>query len=60
MFDDKLDNQEIRKRILSYKFSSGFKPSGNLVKSILDQFWFHDFYNSFISDENNLKRSMTT
>jgi len=51
MFDDKLDNQEIKKRILENKYPSGFRPSENLVKSILDQFWFHDFYNSFIADE---------
>ncbi|KKR49975.1 MAG: hypothetical protein UT84_C0016G0004 [Candidatus Curtissbacteria bacterium GW2011_GWA1_40_16] len=51
MFDDKLDNQEIKKRILNNKYPSGFRPSEDLVKSILDQFWFHDFYNSFIADE---------
>ena len=55
MFDDKLDNQEIKKRILSNKYPSGFRPSENLVKGILDQFWFHDFYNSFIADEVYLK-----
>jgi len=54
MLDDKLDNREIRKRIFGYKFSSGFKPTEDLIKSILDRFWFHDFYNSFISDEANL------
>lgn len=46
----KLENQEIRKELSEYKFPSGFKPSEKLIDSLLDQFWFHDFYNSFISD----------
>lgn len=53
----KLENQEIRKELSVYKFSSGFNLSENLINSILEQFWFHDFYNSLISDPvflNNL------
>lgn len=46
----KLENQEIRKELSEYKFPSGFKPSEKLIDSLLEQFWFHDFYNSFISD----------
>ena len=51
----KLENQEIRKELSEYKFSSGFKPSEKLIDSLLEQFWFHDFYNSFISDPIFLK-----
>ena len=47
----KLDNQEIRQRIYTYEFSSGYKPSKELVNSAIEQFWFHDYYNSIISDE---------
>lgn len=46
----KLENQEIRKELSEYKFSSGFNPTEKLIDSLIDQFWFHDFYNSFISD----------
>ena len=47
----KLDNQEIRQKIVEYSYTSGYKPSVKLVDNIIDQFWFHDFYNSFLSDE---------
>lgn len=46
----KLENQEIREVLSEYKFSSGFNPTEKLIDSLIDQFWFHDFYNSFISD----------
>lgn len=46
----KLDNQEIHKKLTEYKFPSGFDPSEALIGSIIEQFWFHDFYNSFLSD----------
>ncbi|EKD57458.1 MAG: hypothetical protein ACD_57C00287G0001 [uncultured bacterium] len=49
--DGKLDNPEIKQRLLEFKYSSGFKPSLKLVDSIIQKFWFHDFYNSFISEE---------
>lgn len=47
----KLDNREIYIKLSEYKFPSSFKPTEDLIDSILDQFWFHDLYNSFISDE---------
>jgi hypothetical protein len=47
----KLDNHEIHKILTEYKFSSGFDPSEKLISSIIEQFWFHDFYNSFLSDQ---------
>ena len=51
----KLDNQEIRKEILQHTYPSGYKPTIELVDSILDQFWFHDFYNSLLSDPKYLE-----
>jgi len=48
--EGKLDNQEIHKKLTEHKFPSGFDPSEELISSIIEQFWFHDFYNSFISD----------
>lgn len=47
----KFDNQEIKQRILEFKYTSDFKPTEKIINSILDQFWFHDYYNSFISDD---------
>ena len=49
IIEGKLDNQEIRKKLESYKYSS------SVIDSIIEQFWFHDFYNSFVSDEVYLK-----
>lgn len=45
LFDnpDLLSNEEIRKELLALGLDA------DLVGSIIDQFWFHDFYNSFIS-----------
>lgn len=51
----KLDNQEIRQKLLDHKYTSGFKPTNKLIDSIIEKFWFHDFYNSFLSDEIYLK-----
>lgn len=51
----KLENQEIRKEISEYEFSSGFKPYEKLIDDLIEQFWFHDFYNSFISNHVFLK-----
>jgi hypothetical protein len=51
----KLQNPEIKKKILEYLYPSAFSPTNNLVEDILQQFWFHDFYNSFISDDVFLK-----
>ncbi len=51
LFGDKLDNREIRLKLTNYEYALGYKPSIGLVDNILDQFWFHDPYNSFISDE---------
>lgn len=48
--EGKLDNQEIRQILSGHKYSSGFKPSEELLNDIIEKFWFHDFYNSFISD----------
>lgn len=48
--EGKLDNQEIHNKLIEYKFPSGFNPSEELISSIIEQFWFHDFYNSFLSD----------
>lgn len=47
----KLDNQEIRQKTVKYAYTSNYKPSSKLIDNIVDQFWFHDFYNSFLSDE---------
>jgi hypothetical protein len=47
----KLDNQEIHKILTEYKFASGFDPSEELISAIIKQFWFHDFCNSFLSDQ---------
>lgn len=52
----KFDNQEIKQRILEFKYTSGFKPTEKLIGNILDQFWFHDYYNSFLSDEIYLQQ----
>lgn len=49
--DGKLDNSEISLKVLSHKYLSGYKPLKPLVQDIVEQFWFHDYYNSFISDE---------
>jgi len=49
--DGKLDNSEIRQGLLEFKYPSGFKPSPKFIDSLIQKFWFHDFYNSFISDE---------
>lgn len=46
----KLDNSEIKEKILEFNYLSGFKPSNQLIDSILEQLWFHDVYNSFASD----------
>ena len=46
----KLDNQEIRQKTVEYAYTSNYKPSSKLIDNIVDQFWFHDFYNSFLSD----------
>lgn len=51
----RLDSNEIRERILAHKFPSGFKPTKQLIDAILEKFWFQDIFNSFISEENNLK-----
>ncbi len=51
----KLDSNEIRQRILAHKFSSGFKPTKQLIDTILEKFWFQDIFNSFISEEGNLE-----
>jgi len=48
--EGKLDNQEVHKKLTEHKFPSGFDPSEELISSIIEQFWFHDFYNSFLSD----------
>lgn len=53
--EGKLDNQEIRQKLSKYRYASGFKPTKKLIDSIIEQFWFHDFYNSFISEEAFLK-----
>jgi len=53
--DKKLENPEIKKQILQYCYLSRFSPTDNLVDDILQQFWFHDFYNSLISDDVFLK-----
>lgn len=50
LLEGKLDNQEIRQKLSEQRYTSGFKPTKELINSIIDQFWFHDFYNSFISD----------
>lgn len=47
----KLDNQEIKQKIVEHTYASGYKPTLKLVDNIIEQFWFHDFYNSFLSDE---------
>lgn len=49
--DGKLDNQEINQKILSHQYAANYKPSKRLVQDIVEQFWFHDYYNSLISDE---------
>lgn len=51
---EKLDNNEIKKYIFSFKYTGNYKPSENLVDSIIQQFWFHDFYNSLLGDEKFL------
>jgi len=53
--DAKLKNPEIKKQILQYRYSLGFSPTDNLADDIIQQFWFHDFYNSLISDDVFLK-----
>jgi len=51
LLQGKLDNQEIRQKISGHRYISGLKPAKKLIDSIIEQFWFHDLYNSFISDE---------
>ena len=41
--EGKLDNQEIRQMLSEHKYSSGFKPSEELLDDIIEKFWFHDF-----------------
>ena len=53
--DVKLKNPEIKKQILHYRYFLGFSPTDKLADDIIQQFWFHDFYNSFISDDVFLK-----
>lgn len=54
MLGGKLDNSEIKEKILEFNYLSGFKPSNQLIDSILEQLWFHDVYNSFVSDTTYL------
>ena len=51
----KLDNGEIYTKLSEYKYPSGFQPTEQLIDNIIEQFWFHDLYNSFLSDEVYLK-----
>ncbi len=46
----KLDSQEIKQKINECIYPSGYKPADDLVDDILNQFWFQDYFNSFISD----------
>lgn len=57
--DDRLENSEIKRRIFAYSYSGSYKPSVKLVDNILQQFWFHDYYSSFISDEFVLTHLIT-
>ena len=45
LFDDPnlLSNEEIRKELTELGYSA------DLIDSVIEQFWFHDAYNSFIS-----------
>jgi len=53
--DEKLQNPGIKKKILEYCYPSAFSPTDNFADEILQQFWFHDSYNSLISDSVFLK-----
>lgn len=47
----KLDNQEIKEKMINYSYKPDHKPSEKLINNIIEQFWFHDPYNSFVSDK---------
>ena len=47
----KLDNKIIRERIVNQAKKLNFSIKVSLVDEIVDQFWFHDFYNHFIADK---------
>lgn len=51
LYQGKLDNQKIKQKIRKYRFSDAYKPSESLIQSIVEQFWFHDHYNSLIADQ---------
>jgi len=51
LYQGKLDNQKIKQKIRRHKYSGNYKPSESLIQNIIEQFWFHDHYNSLISDE---------
>lgn len=47
----KLDNREIKRLILARAVELTKKIDPGFVEKIIDQFWFHDFYNSFVADK---------
>lgn len=49
LFDGLLDNQTIRKRLLVYPYPEKYHPSEKFIDSIIQEFWFHDFYQSLIT-----------
>ncbi len=51
LYQGKLDNQKIKQKIRRRNYSGNYKPSESLIQDIIEQFWFHDHYNSLISDE---------
>ena len=51
----KLDNQEIRKQILELTKKLKIQVNPKLIDTVIDEFWFHDFYNHFIGDKEYFK-----
>jgi len=53
IFDDgRLENPEIKEKLSALKL----KPNDKLIENILQEFWFHDYYNSFIAYPQILKK----
>lgn len=54
LYGDRLDNNEVDKKIHNAAYLKGHKPSEDIIRKIILTFWFHDNYISFISSESRL------
>jgi len=52
---NKNNTKQIKEKLLKHRYSGSWSPSLDLIDDIIQQFWFRDFMNSFISEELFLK-----